>query len=101
MNLVYLKEHICEELDGAVEYIKRAIEIKAMDPSWAKMFYEMSSQELMHAGYLYKMATDYYNKVTGAFSEPPTYMESCMDEATDIYTERTALVKRMHEMYNR
>ena len=101
MNLVYLKEHICEELDGAEEYINRAIEIKAMDPSWAKMFYEMSSQELAHAGYFYKMATDYYTKVTGAFSEPPEYMEECMETTTDIYTERTALIKNMHTMYSK
>ena len=100
MNQVYLKEHICEELDGAEDYIKRAIEIKAMDISWAKMLHEMSQQELAHAGYFYKMATDYYSKVTSAYGTPPEYMEECMEEITDTYTDRVIEIKRMHEMYN-
>lgn len=101
MNQVYLKEHICDELDGAKEYIQRALEIKAMDPSWGKMLYEMSVEELNHATNFYKMMQDYYKKVTSAYREPPTYMEDCLYEATDMYTTEYAAIKAMHEMYNR
>lgn len=101
MNQTYLKEHMIEELEGAKDYIQRAIEIKAMDPSWGKMFYEMSVQELAHAQNFFKMAEDYYKKVTSAYSESPKYMDDCMHEITEIYTEQYSQIKVMHEMYNR
>lgn len=101
MNQVYLKEHLCEELEGAKEYIQRAIEIKAMDMSWAKMLYEMSVQELMHADNFFKMSQDYYNKVTSVYKEPPQYMEDCMDEIVEMYTEQYATIKQMQEMYSK
>ena len=101
MNQIFIKEHLCDELNGAKEYIKRAIEIKAMDSSWGKMLYEMSVDELKHATYWYKMAEDYYSKVTSAYNEPPEYMEECMDEMTEMYTEEYATVKKMQELYSR
>lgn len=99
MDQVYLKEHLCEELDGAKEYIKRAIEIKAMNPTWAKMLYEMSLDELKHAGYIYKMAEDYFNKVISVYKESPEYMDICMDEIVDMYTEEYATIKKMQEIF--
>lgn len=36
MNQVYLKEHICDELESAKEYIQRAIEIKAMHEMYSR-----------------------------------------------------------------
>ena len=101
MNQVYLKEHLEEELEGAKEYIQRAIEIKAMDPSWGKMLYEMSVQELMHATNFFKMSQDYYSKVSSVYKEPPKYMEECMSEVAEMYTEEYALIKTMQDMYSR
>lgn len=101
MNQTYLKEHLCDELEGAKEYIKRAIEIKAMDTTWAKILYEMSVDELKHANYVFKMSEDYYNKVSSAFSTPPDYMEECMNEIVDMYTEEYATIKKMQEIYNK
>lgn len=101
MNQTYLKEHVKEELEGAKDYIKRAIEIKAMDPAWGKMLYSMSVEELSHATNFYNMAVEYYEKVSSAYKEPPEYMTECMEEITDIYTECSALIKKMHEMYTR
>lgn len=100
MDQTYLKEHMCEELQGAEEYIIRAIEIKAMDPTWGKMFYEMSIEELKHAQNFYTMAKDYYSKVTSVYSTPPIYMEKCMNEIIEIFTERYATVKTMQGMYS-
>lgn len=101
MNQVYLKEHLCDELDGAKEYIQRAIEIKAMDPTWGKMLYEMSMEELSHATNFYKMSQDYYNKVTSVYKEVPQYLEDCMYDITETYTEEYAIIKRMQDMYSR
>ena len=87
MNQAYLKEHVREELEGAKDYIMRAIEIKAMDPSWGKM--------------LYNMSVEYFNKVSSAYKEPPKYLEDCMNEITEMYTECFATIKKMHEMYSK
>lgn len=101
MNLTYLKDHLKEELEGSKEYIVRAIEIKAMDPHWGKMFYDMSIEELKHASNFYTMAQDYYNKVTSVYKESPDYMDECMDEITECYTDWYADVKRLQELYSR
>ena len=101
MNQIYLKEHLCDELEDSKEYIKRAIEIKAMDQSWAKMLFEMGSDELKHAGYLYKMAEDYYKKVSSAYSTPPEYMEDCMEEIVEMYTEEYASIKKMQDIFSK
>lgn len=101
MNQVYLKEHLCEELEGAKDYIQRAIEIKAMDSSWGKMLYDMSVQELSHADNFFKMMQDYYKKVTSVYKKTPKYMEDCMDEAVEMYTEEHSAIKVMQELYSR
>lgn len=101
MNAAFFKAHICEELEGAVDYIKRAIEIKAMEPAWGKMFMEMSSAELVHATYLYRMWGEYYNKISNSYAEMPDYLVSINDCITEEYTESSAKVKMMQEMYNK
>lgn len=101
MDLEYFKEHIEEELDGAEDYIKRAIEIRAMDSTWAKMFVEMSSAELQHASYLYKMFEDYYAIMQKEFREIPKYIQDMKTCVANMYSERTAAIKIMHDVYSR
>jgi hypothetical protein len=55
----------------------------------------------MHADNFFKMSQDYYNKVTSAYKEPPQYMEDCMDEIVEMYTEQYATIKQMQEMYSK
>ena len=101
MNQTYLKEHVEEELEGSKDYIKRAIEIKAMDPTWAKMLYKMSLEELEHATNFYNMSVEYYEKVVSVYGEPPKYLEDCMDDITEMYMECSATIKKMHDMYSK
>lgn len=51
--LEYIKEHIIEELDGAVEYWTKALECK--DEAMGTMFRHMADAELEHANTLTKM----------------------------------------------
>ena len=46
MNAEWFKDHICEELDGAEEYIRHASEIKPMQADWSKDLVAMSAAEL-------------------------------------------------------
>lgn len=100
MDAQYFKDQICDELNGAKCYIKRAIEIKPMSPSWSKMFVEMSAAELKHADYLYKMFIEYYQQMTNTYKEIPDYIQKIHSDISDMYTEYTAIVKLMHEMIN-
>ena len=51
--LKYLKEHIVEEVDGAVDYMKKALEHKGTPDGCA--FRKMAEAELGHANELTKM----------------------------------------------
>ncbi len=101
MNLEYFKDKIYDELCGAKEYIIKAMEIKAMDPSWGKMFSSMSEMELSHAENLYKMANEYYAKVSKAYSTPPVYMSNLHKDIVDCYAKMYSEIKLMHEAYNK
>lgn len=55
MTLSYFKKQIIEELDGAKEYIEKAIEVKPQHPRWSMCFSKMADMEADHAGNLMKM----------------------------------------------
>lgn len=101
MDARYFKDHICEELDGACDYIKKAIELKAMDANMSKIFVEMSAAELNHATQLYKMFGEYYAKVTGAYKEEPVYLVEIKNFLGEKFPEKSAKILHMHEMYKK
>lgn len=100
MNIDYFKEKIEEELEDSKDYIKRAIEIKAMSPAWAKTLYNMSADELTHATNLYKMFSEYIAKLSASYKELPTYIDDANYDVTEMFTECSAKIKSMHEMYD-
>ena len=55
LDMNYFKEHIKEELDGARDYIDKAIEAKINHPIWVPIFVSMADTEAEHAGHLMKM----------------------------------------------
>lgn len=58
MTLSYFKKQIMEELDGAKEYIEKAIEVKPNHPRWSMYFAKMADMEAGHAGNLMHMLED-------------------------------------------
>lgn len=58
MNTKWFKSKLKDELCGAKESAKLAIEIKAMNSSWASILIKMSNAELEHAQNIYKMFTE-------------------------------------------
>lgn len=99
MDLKYLSEHICEELDGAEEYIMKAIELKPMTLPWAKTFMEMASAEMLHANNLYKMYTEYYQKVSTNMSELPVFISEDYQKTVSKYTSKSVKIKSMIDMF--
>jgi len=53
----YLVDHITEELEGANDYMAKALEWKGKDPTISKKFYKMAETEVEHANCLTKMFT--------------------------------------------
>lgn len=51
----YLSKHIHEEIEGAMDYMTKALEWKAKNTDIAHKFYKMSEMELEHANCLTKM----------------------------------------------
>lgn len=101
MDIHAFKCKIEEELCGAKEYAKMAIEKKASHPDWAAMFLEMSIAELNHASNLVKMANAYYQNLQSKFHEMPEYITDCHEELTEMYTKKYAKVKYLHEAYGK
>lgn len=101
MDLQYFKDHIAEELDGADEYIRLAIELKAMDSTWAKNLVEMSAAELDHAAKLFKMFENYCDLISKPYDEVPEYISDCRKKVIKMYTRRSAEVRYMHDMYSK
>lgn len=100
MNSEYFKEHIEEELEGALDYIKQAIEIKPMNSSWAKDFAEMSKNELEHASGIYEKYGEYYGKLAKSYDMVPDCISEMWHDTATMYAELSAKVLHMHEMFN-
>lgn len=100
MNVWYFKTQIPDELHGAKDYIKRAIEIRPMHSPWAKELVEMSAAELDHATKLYKMFQEYYAKMQQEYpKEMPEYIEQAYKEVSDEFMKCSTEIKSLHEVY--
>ena len=101
MNAEYFENHICEELDGAKEYIKKAIELRPMAQTWSKTLADMSLVELNHATSLYKMFGEYYKKIGESYKEIPSYIVDINDRINDKYSDMYVEIKLLHDMYSK
>lgn len=102
MGLEYFKDQIEEELCGAKDYVKKAIEVRAMNLTWGKTLYEMSIEELEHATKLYKMFEEYYMKLSATYdNNPPEYLTNIRAEILECVTEKTAKVRYLQDMFNK
>lgn len=101
MTADYFNEQIHEELEGAECYAKKAIELRAQNVSWAKMFYEMSLAELTHATNLYEMFEEYYSMLLKNYREAPDYVEDIHKHLTDLIADCGAKVKHMYDIFNK
>jgi len=100
MDLEYFYGAIHEEIDGAKEYIKKAMELKAMSSSMSKRLHDMAKDEQKHAEYLYEMAMSYYGKITEPYgSSVPSYISDLRDKITTLYAKEMVEVKILITMY--
>lgn len=101
MDMKYLKKQIIEELDGAKEYAKLAIEIKPMNATWGKTLISMANAEIDHATKLHAMMQELYSIIKGAYTEMPDYIDETYHAGIDAFAEGSAKAKYIIEMYSK
>ena len=101
MDCEYYKYHIQEELDGAKDYAKAALELKATNPSWSNTFLTMCTQELAHAKNFYDMFNEYYSNAVKPYKEVPKYFRDMKEEIMDMYTECASKVKWIQDQFTK
>lgn len=69
-----LSEMIEEELEGAEHYVKKALELKESHPTLAKVFYDISLQEMNHVNLLHSEVTKLIEQHRKDHGEPPVAM---------------------------
>lgn len=92
-------EMINDELDGAEEYAEMANKLKDDHPEHAKVYYDMSLDEMTHMNNLHKMVVDEIDKYRRELGDPPASMKAVYDWEHKKYIERAAEVKAMQNVY--
>lgn len=69
-----LSEMIEEELEGAEEYAKNAVYYKTEKPGLAKVFYDISIEEMRHVDMLHGEIKEMIEKHKREHGEPPVAM---------------------------
>ena len=96
-------DQIAEELDGAKNYIEKALEYKAMgntpeNTTRYNTYKEMSIQELSHGTNLHQFAVQDIEKLKAVYPEIPSDMMEKWEKAHKEFIEKAAWIKQMQSM---
>lgn len=94
-----LSEMIEEEIEGAHDYAKEALEHKTDDPSLAQTFYEIAGVELEHVNMLHKQVVRIIEQHRKEHGEPPAPMQAVYDYLHKKQIEKVAEVKHYLAMF--
>lgn len=91
--LKYLKDHIVEEIDGAMDYMKKALEYNGTQTGC--IFRQMSDMELEHANALTKMFKDMDRPAEMTDNE----YSAVQKEVLDKYVTSMGQIEAMKKLY--
>lgn len=94
-----VQSQIEDELNGACEYIKCALELKDTDRAWADTYYQMAQQEYLHMTNLHTMAVNEIRRLAEEGDESYKTMKAVYDYLHEKVTEKAASVQAMMNMY--
>lgn len=94
-----LSGYIDEEIDGAKTYAENALKYKEERPDLAKMFYNMSIQEMDHMTELHKQVVDIIQRYRKEQGEPPAPMMAVYEYLHERQIKAAAEVKALQVMY--
>lgn len=94
-----LADLINDELEGAEEYIKCALLHKEDNPSLAKVFYDISMQEMHHVEMLHAEIVKMIEKHRQEKGEPPAVMLAVWEYAHEKHIEESKEIKLLQAEY--
>ena len=94
-----ISEMIEEELEGAEHYAKCAVKHKDSDPTLAKVFYDISLDEMRHVNLLHEEVVKMIETHRKEHGEPPAAMMAVWDYMHERHIEEANEVKMYQAQY--
>lgn len=93
--IAYLKDHIKEEIEGAKDYMTKAMSLKNSNPDMSWTFYHMAQAELEHANCLTKMIS----KIGKPESMTDAEHSTILKEVINAYSTSMGEIEHMKKLY--
>lgn len=94
-----MSKMIEDEIEGAECYVKMALKLKDERPELAKMFYNLSLDEMGHMDKLHKAVVEVIEQYRKEEGEPPVAMMAVYEYLHNKHIDDAAKVKTMQEMF--
>ena len=94
-----LSDMIEEELEGAEEYAKDAVKYKEEYPSLAKVFYEISTEEMRHIDMLHSEVVGFIENYRRDHGEPPAPMMAVYNYLHEKHIDRANRIKMYQQQF--
>ena len=94
-----MSDFIDDEICGAKDYAKMAIELKEGYPTIAEMFYDLSRDEAKHADAIHSAVVKVIAKYRDEHGEPPADMLAVYDYLHKKSIEKMEEARRYQDMY--
>ena len=94
-----ISEMIEDELGGAKHYVEKALNLKESDPALARVFYEISMQEMNHVNMLHGEVVKLIEQHRKEKGEPPAAMAAVYDYMHKKQIEEANEIKMYQAQY--
>ena len=94
-----LVEMIDDELEGAEEYAKQALLLHDTHPDIAKVYYEISTEEMRHVDMLHTCVKSQIEKQRKEHGEPPPAMMAIYEYTHKRHIEEAAEIRGYQAQY--
>ena len=91
----YLARHIHEEIEGAIDYLTKALEWKNKNLDVASKFFKMSDMEVEHANCMTKM----FNMLEKSENISDLDFSNMQKSIIDDYTQNMNKIEHMKKLY--
>ena len=92
----YFKEKVCEELEDASHYLKKAIDVCKTNPEWSMTFKHMADGEQEHATDIYRMFMEMYTTA----EKRDQFMEAMRDGIMECFSIHMRKIEDLKATYD-